>query len=102
MDELAAALGIDPVELRRRTLVEEGDEGPTRQVFEPDRACKETLEQAVEMIGYGSDLPEDEAIGVACGWWPSFGMPVGRLREAERRRLGDDRHRRAGERHAAP
>ena len=32
MDELAEALGLDPVELRRRTLFEEGDEGPTRQV----------------------------------------------------------------------
>ena len=27
-DELAAALGMDPVELRRRTLIEEGAEGP--------------------------------------------------------------------------
>ena len=35
MDELAEALGLDPVELRRRTLIEEGAEGPTRQVFEP-------------------------------------------------------------------
>ena len=37
MDELAAALGLDPVELRRRTLIEEGAEGPTGQVFERDR-----------------------------------------------------------------
>ena len=34
---------------------------------------KETLERAVELIGYGQELPEDEAIGVACGWWPCFG-----------------------------
>ena len=38
---------------------------------------KETLEKAVELIGYGQDLPEDEAIGVACGWWPSFGADSG-------------------------
>ena len=31
MDELAEALDLDPVELRRRTLIEEGDESPTRQ-----------------------------------------------------------------------
>src|SRR5690242_16828474 len=31
-DEVAEALGMDPVELRRRTLVDGGDEGPTRQV----------------------------------------------------------------------
>ena len=76
MDELAAALGIDPVELRRRTLIEEGDESPTRQVFGPV-GMKETLERAVEMIGYGGELPENEGIGVACGWWPSFGVESG-------------------------
>ena len=27
---------------------------------------KETLEKAVELIGYGQELPDDEAIGVAC------------------------------------
>jgi CO/xanthine dehydrogenase Mo-binding subunit len=76
MDELARALDLDPVELRRRTLIEEGAEGPTRQVFE-ELGMKETLERAVELIGYGEELPEDEAIGVACGWWPSFGMESG-------------------------
>ncbi len=76
MDELAAALELDPVELRRRTLIEEGAEGPTRQVFERVGA-KETLEKAVELIGYGQELPEDEAIGVACGWWPCFAASSG-------------------------
>jgi CO/xanthine dehydrogenase Mo-binding subunit len=75
-DELAEALELDPVELRRRTLISEGDEGPTRQVFGPI-AMKETLERAVEMITPDGDLPADEAIGVACGWWPSFGNPSG-------------------------
>jgi CO/xanthine dehydrogenase Mo-binding subunit len=76
MDELAVALGLDPVELRRRTLIDEGSEGPTRQVFDPI-GMKETLERAVELIGYDNELPEDEAIGVACGWWPSFGINSG-------------------------
>ncbi len=76
MDELAAALGIDPVDLRRRTLVEEGSEGPTRQVFGPI-GMKATLERAVEMIAPDGELAEDEAIGVSCGWWPSFGNPSG-------------------------
>lgn len=76
MDELAAALEMDPGELRRRTLIEEGDEGPTGQVFDKIGA-KESLEAALEMIGYGRDLPDDEAIGVACGWWPSFGSASG-------------------------
>jgi CO/xanthine dehydrogenase Mo-binding subunit len=75
-DELAEALGLDPVELRRRTLIEEGSEGPTRQVIGPI-AVRETLEKAVELIAPEGDLPEDEAIGVASGWWPSFGNPSG-------------------------
>ena len=76
MDELAEALELDPVELRRRTLITEGDEGPTRQVLGPI-ALKETLERAVELIAPDTELPDDEAIGVACGWWPSFGNPSG-------------------------
>ena len=76
MDEVARALDLDPVEFRRRTLIEEGDEGPTRQVFDPI-GVKQTLERATEMIGYGADLPEDEAIGVAVGWWPSMSAPSG-------------------------
>ncbi len=76
MDELAATLGLDPVELRRRTLIDEGDESPVRQVFGPI-GMKETLERAVELIGYGDELPDGEAIGVACGWWPSFGVDSG-------------------------
>jgi CO/xanthine dehydrogenase Mo-binding subunit len=75
-DELAAALGFAPVELRRRTLIDEGTEGPTRQVFGPI-GMKQTLERALELIGSDGDLPEDEGIGVACGWWPSFGMNSG-------------------------
>ena len=76
MDELAEALGLDPVELRRRTLIEEGAESPTKQVF--DRiGAKETLERAAELIGYGEELPEGEGIGVSCGWWPSFAANSG-------------------------
>jgi CO/xanthine dehydrogenase Mo-binding subunit len=76
MDEVAAAIGMDPVELRRRTLIQEGSTSPTGQVFDKI-GIRETLERAVELIGYGKDLPDDEAIGVACGWWPSFGVPSG-------------------------
>ena len=77
MDEVAGAIGMDPVELRRRTLIEEGAEGPTRQVFEKV-GVRDTLEAALAMIGYAdADLPEDEAIGVATGWWPCMAAPAG-------------------------
>ena len=37
----------------------------------------ETLDQCLELAaqsaGWGrDDLPEDEALGIAVGWWPSF------------------------------
>jgi CO/xanthine dehydrogenase Mo-binding subunit len=76
MDELAAALELDPVELRRRTLITEGSESPTRQVF-PAVSIRQTLDRAAEMIGWGRELPEGEGIGVACAWWPSFGGESG-------------------------
>ena len=76
MDEIAAAIELDPVELRRRTLIDEGDESPTGQVF-GKLGMKQTLDRATEMIGYGRELPDGEAIGVACGWWPSFGSESG-------------------------
>jgi CO/xanthine dehydrogenase Mo-binding subunit len=76
MDELAEALGLDPVELRRRTLIEEGSVTATGQVLERV-AMKETLERAVSLIGEGADLSENEAIGVACGWWPCFATSSG-------------------------
>jgi len=76
MDELAAALELDAAELRRRTLIEEGSVTATGQVLE-NIAMKETLERALELIGYGQELPEDEAIGVACGWWPCFTANAG-------------------------
>ena len=76
MDELARKLAIEPVELRRRSLIEKGAEGPTRQIFD-EVGIKQTLERAVEMIGYDRELPPDEAIGVAVGWWPSSPAPSG-------------------------
>jgi CO/xanthine dehydrogenase Mo-binding subunit len=76
MDAVAERVGIDPLELRRRNIVKAGDETATRQVLE-HIAAAETLERAAEMIGYGRELPDDEAFGIACGWWPTFGMPSG-------------------------
>ena len=76
MDEVAAAIGMDPVELRRRTLLDAGSVSATGQVMD-EIGARRSLEAAVEMIGYGKDLPDDEAIGVATGWWPCFGSPSG-------------------------
>jgi CO/xanthine dehydrogenase Mo-binding subunit len=45
MDEIAAALGIDPLELRRRNLAEDGDLFSTGQAFE-DTHFRELLDRA--------------------------------------------------------
>jgi CO/xanthine dehydrogenase Mo-binding subunit len=76
MDAIAKTIGIDPVALRMKTLIEEGAEGPTRQVFDYI-GMKDSLAKAVDMIGYGQALPDDEAIGIACGWWPCFAVESG-------------------------
>ena len=98
MDELAEALGLDPVELRRRTLIENGSVTATGQVLE-QIAMKETLEKAVELIGYGQELPDDEAIGVSVGWWPCFASKSGAYVKLNPDGTGHDHHRGAGERH---
>ena len=82
-DEVARAIGMDPVEFRRKQLHRRGRRGPDAAGLPGDRHA-ECLEHAAEMIGYGQELPEDEAIGIGCGWWPTFGVPVGGVREAQR------------------
>lgn len=76
IDEVAAVVGIDPVEMRRRNLVQAGDTTATHQVFDQIGAL-ECLERAVQLIDYDRDLPSDEAIGVSCAFWPSFPMASG-------------------------
>ncbi len=75
-DVLAARVGLDPVAFRRKNLVHDGDEGPTRQRHEGDGAI-DTLERAVERIAADGALGPNEAIGVASGWWFSAPGPSG-------------------------
>ena len=78
LDEVADAIGLDPAELRRRTLLRSGERSATGQLVE-HLGVAETLEQALASIGYDerAALPDDEAIGVACGWWPCFANETG-------------------------
>ncbi|MEM7093911.1 MAG: xanthine dehydrogenase family protein molybdopterin-binding subunit [Actinomycetota bacterium] len=70
-DELAAASGMDPVAFRKLNAVDEGDEGCVGQVY--NRIGLQTcIDEAVAAVGAPDELPHDEAIGVAIGWWPSF------------------------------
>src|SRR4051812_49944647 len=71
-DVLAARVGLDPVEFRRRNLVRDGDEGPTRQRHEGDGA-QDTLEQAVARIqAGGAPRPGGgDGGGAGGGVWPA-------------------------------
>jgi CO/xanthine dehydrogenase Mo-binding subunit len=74
-DEVAAAIGMDPIEFRRLNVVRTGEEGPVGQVYE-EIGLVDCLNLAVESAS-SVELGENEALGVAVGWWPSFAVPTG-------------------------
>jgi CO/xanthine dehydrogenase Mo-binding subunit len=66
MNEAASVLGIDPVELRLRTIAARGDDflpGDTGA----DGQWAESIEKAAEMIGWGSPVPAGRGRGIAVG-----------------------------------
>jgi CO/xanthine dehydrogenase Mo-binding subunit len=75
-DEVAAAIGMDGLEFRRRNIVDTGDTGPSGQVY-GEIGLRQCLDRAAEMARYGEELPEDEAVGIAIGWWMSVPSPSG-------------------------
>ncbi len=75
-DEIARTIGMDPVDFRRTNTVEEGLEGPAAQVY-GEIGLRRCIDAAVANSAYGSPLPDDEAVGVAIGWWPSMPAPSG-------------------------
>jgi len=75
-DELAAAAGLDPVEFRRRNTIDSGTVGVLGQTY-GTIGIRDCIEEAATMAGYGQELPVDEAIGLAVGWWPCFAAPSG-------------------------
>jgi CO/xanthine dehydrogenase Mo-binding subunit len=75
-DELAKAAGLDPVGFRRLNAVDSGVEGPAGQTY-GEIGLQQCIHLATTEAGYGQPLPDDEAIGVAIGWWPSFAVASG-------------------------
>jgi CO/xanthine dehydrogenase Mo-binding subunit len=77
IDELAARLGIDPLELRLRNVLVAGDRSVAGQevnVFGA-RECLERLQDHPVWARRGS-LPAGEGIGLAIGWWPGGYQPA--------------------------
>jgi CO/xanthine dehydrogenase Mo-binding subunit len=77
MDIIADALGIDPLELRLRNIVHEGDEGPTGQVLTAV-GLEECLRRAADAIGWADRRPAPgRGKGLAIGWWTTTGGSSG-------------------------
>ena len=75
-DEVAAALGMDPVEFRLKNIVKTGGVGPAGQTYD-EIGLDQCLRLAAESAGWGQELPENEGLGVSIGWWPSFAASAG-------------------------
>jgi CO/xanthine dehydrogenase Mo-binding subunit len=71
LDELASEHGLDPIEMRLRNALVEGDRGVDGQPF-PVFGAKECLERVRghELWRRRGELPDGEGVGVAIGYWP--------------------------------
>jgi CO/xanthine dehydrogenase Mo-binding subunit len=71
LDHLAAEIGVDPIELRLKNAVVEGDIGVSGNPF-PLIGTREVLERIKEhpLWARRDSLPENEGIGFAAGHWP--------------------------------
>ena len=77
IDIIADALGLDPLELRLKNIVREGDEGPTGQVLQAV-GLEECLRKAAAAIGWQDRRPGRwRGKGLACGWWTTTGGSSG-------------------------
>ncbi|HET7420977.1 MAG TPA: xanthine dehydrogenase family protein molybdopterin-binding subunit [Candidatus Dormibacteraeota bacterium] len=74
VDELAQALGLDPIELRLKNVSREGDPQPDGRKW-PRVASIEVLEAAKRHPLYTEPVGEDEAVGVALGAWGGARTP---------------------------
>lgn len=77
LDEIARTLELDPIEMRLRNAVVEGDVGISGSPY-PTIGAVEVLERLREhpLWAERHSLPEDEGIGMAAGHWPGGNEPA--------------------------
>jgi CO/xanthine dehydrogenase Mo-binding subunit len=68
LEEIARALGIDPLEFRLGNAWHETDVSPTGQKLSGVTA-REALQRAAEAIDWRKPLPPNHGRGLACTWW---------------------------------
>ena len=77
MDIIAKDLGIDPLEIRLRNIVGEGDLGPSGEIHR-SVSIEECLRRAAAAIGWENRSPEPgRGKGIACSWWMTTGGSSG-------------------------
>ena len=77
LDDLAATLGLDPIELRLTNAVQEGDPGVSGQPF-PVMGARECLERVREHPIWRDreNVADGEGVGMAVGYWPGGNEPA--------------------------
>jgi CO/xanthine dehydrogenase Mo-binding subunit len=75
LDELAQKLGLDPLDLRLRNVVREGDTNPAGGVW-GSIAGSEVLEAAKQHPLYTAAARDGEATGIALGAWGGANAPA--------------------------
>jgi CO/xanthine dehydrogenase Mo-binding subunit len=85
MGRIAEALGIGPVDIRRRNLYQVGDETPTGQVLRESVAAEEVLDraaEAAELEGVAARTSKDRARRAGSGHMPGSPLRTSRDRTA--------------------
>jgi len=77
LDELADQLGLDPIEMRLKNAVVEGDVGVSGNPY-PTVGAVDVLERIREHPIWATreSLPEGEGVGMAAGIWPGGNEPA--------------------------
>jgi CO/xanthine dehydrogenase Mo-binding subunit len=73
VDELARAIGMDPLEMRLKNAVREGDRAPYGPAYGPI-GLRDVLEAVSRHSHWKSPLGPNQGRGLACGFWFNAGM----------------------------
>jgi len=73
LDEIARTLGFDPIDIRLKNAVKEGDRAPYGPAYGPI-GFRQVLEAAQAHPHWHTELGPNEGRGLACGFWFNAGM----------------------------
>jgi CO/xanthine dehydrogenase Mo-binding subunit len=68
LDEVAARVGLDPLDLRLRNILGEGDEAPNGQIVTAV-GLREAVERATQAIDWRHPAGPNRGKGLSLGWW---------------------------------